>query len=140
MIDSPRLPDAPEEWSKPYQNRLNNVLMTFFKRLTSEGPFRCTKLKVVDIVVGAGLTSGVTAGDVTFVVDDITQFTETGYGTINDEKFSWAGTSGSSLTGVSRGLLGTTATSHASGDIVVPTADTGAIYAHPTTHALYRVF
>lgn len=141
MIEKPpRLPDSPKEWSTSFQENYNRVLNLFFTKITNISTGLFTNLIVTDIQKSSPLSTGLSAVDTTITVDDITIFPSSGYGTIEIEKFSWTGISGNDLTGVVRGVLGTSAATHTAGVLVVPTARTGVLYVDPTTNAVYRVF
>ena len=61
------------------------------------------------------LASDITATATTIPLTDITAFASAEYAVIQNEIISWIGISENSLTGVQRGLFGTTAITHASG-------------------------
>ena len=63
-------------------------------------------------------TSGITLTDATLFPSTGTSFVK-----INDEEISYTGISGSELTGVTRGVRGTTAAAHNGGDTVTNTTD-----------------
>lgn len=140
IIKPPRLPDSPKEWSPKFQDTYSRILILFFKKLTNISTGFFTSLIVTDMQKSSPLTSSLSAVDTTITVDDITIFEESGFGTIETEKFSWTGISGNDLTGVTRGVLGTTAATHSSSILVVPTARKGVLYTDPTTNAVYRIF
>lgn len=138
----PSLPDPPPEYNKRAFDELNRTLRLFFSRITTLGPLRGTTLVLKDMVLASRLVNTIPDHATTFEVEHPEYFSPSGgYGTLdNNEKFYWSGVSGNFLTGVLRGQLGTVATAHNQHDVVVPVAETGAIYAHPITNALYRVF
>ena len=69
-----------------------------------------------------GITSSATSG---IILGDVSQFPDSGtnFIKINSEEISYTGISGSELTGVTRGVRGTTAASHNGGDTVTSTTN-----------------
>ena len=67
----------------------------------------------------ARLTRAISASDLTIAVDDAGALPPQGKVQIDSEKISYLGKSGNVLTGVTRGVDGTTATSHAVGSQVL---------------------
>lgn len=65
------------------------------------------------------LNGGVDSDDTTWTLASTTGFSNSqNYGIVDSEIFGWTGVSGSTLTGVTRGLFGTTAASHSNGATV----------------------
>lgn len=139
-IRPPNLPQAPKEWNARFQEEYSRVLRLFFNRIAQIGPLRGTTLTLVDMTLASRLLTPLGIADTTIDVENPDVFPTMGYGTVNQEKFYWNGKSGNTLLNVLRGQLATTAAVHAANDVIVPSAETGVIYAHPTTNALYRVF
>ena len=69
-----------------------------------------------------GITSSATSG---IILGDVSQFPDSGtnFIKINSEEIQYTGISGSELTGVTRGVRGTTAASHNGGDTVTSTTN-----------------
>lgn len=143
MIQPPNLPLAPKGYEPRYHDQLARVLTLFFNRLTRVGPFTATTLTLTDLVGADRLANNITAAQTTIPLVDASKFPDSGSGTIvgttGIEKFSWTGKSMNTLTGVTRGILGTAAIAHNQFDIIVASATPGTVYAHPTTYALYVV-
>lgn len=75
---------------------------------------------VVELVEAANnaadtLSAGISAGDVSLTLADAAEFAASGIVAIENELLSYTGKSGSTLTGLTRGIEGTTAASHSSG-------------------------
>lgn len=143
MIQPPNLPLAPKAYEPRYHDQIARLLTLFFNRITRIGPFTATTLTLIDLVGANRLANNITNVQTTIPLVDASKFPTAGSGTIvgtaGSEKFSWTGKSGDTLTGVTRGILGTTAIHHNQHDIVVASATPGTVYAHPITNALYVV-
>lgn len=136
----PNLPLPPAEYSKEYMQRLTRDIELYFLQLASPTGLMGTTLRLTNLTGASTLVGAILAGDTSIDLVDATKFPDTGSGTIDQtEKFSWTGKTGSTLTGVTRGILGTTATGHAGGSVVVASAVPGMVYADPTNNALYVV-
>lgn len=75
---------------------------------------------VVELVEAANnaadtLSAGISAGDTSLTLTDAAEFAASGIVAIENELLSYTGKSGSTLTGLTRGIEGTTAASHSSG-------------------------
>jgi len=75
---------------------------------------------VVELVEAANnaadtLSAGISAGDASLTLTDAAEFAASGIVAIENELLSYTGKSGSTLTGLTRGIEGTTAASHSSG-------------------------
>jgi hypothetical protein len=88
----------------------------------SLGSWGGTTTGVATTTITSGINSSTTTG---IILTDATLFPTTGtsFVKINDEEISYTGISGSELTGVTRGVRGTTAASHNGGDTVTNTTD-----------------
>jgi len=75
---------------------------------------------VVELVEAANnaadtLSAGISAGDASLILADAAEFAASGIVAIENELLSYTGKSGNTLTGLTRGIEGTTAASHSSG-------------------------
>lgn len=125
----PSLPFAQDQYDKSYHDRLNRILTLFFNELLAVGPFEATTLKLVGLPAVGTLHHPVTATDTVITLHDASLFPIEGFGTIESEVISWTGKTGNDLTGVMRGQLGTTATSHAGNTLLVAAVGAGTVYA-----------
>jgi hypothetical protein len=139
MITPPKLPLAPEEYDRAVMDRMIRSIEQFFEALARPSSVTATTLRLTDLVGSSTFTSGVSASDTSLTLADASIFPTTGSGTIAAEKFSWSGKSVNTLTGLTRGIAGTTAVTHSSGRVVIASALSGTVYADPSTHALYVV-
>lgn len=125
----PSLPNASAQYERTYHERLNRILTLFFNELVAIGPLEGTSLKLSGLPAVSTIQHPVNATDTVFTLHDASMFPMTGFGTIETERFSWSGKSGNSLTGIMRGQLGTTATTHAGNSLVVAAVEPGTVYA-----------
>ena len=88
----------------------------------SLGSWGGTATGVATTTITSGISDSATSG---ITLTDATLFPSTGtsFIKINDEEISYTGISGSELTGVTRGVRGTTAAAHNGGDTVTNTTD-----------------
>jgi len=88
----------------------------------SLGSWGGTATGVATTTITSGISDSATSG---ITLTDATLFPSTGtsFIKINDEEISYTGISGSELTGVTRGVRGTTASAHNGGDTVTNTTD-----------------
>lgn len=68
-----------------------------------------------DVLIRTTLNGAITSSDVTINIASSTGFPSTGWARVDSEEVSYSGVAGNSLTGVTRGINGTTATSHNNG-------------------------
>lgn len=143
MIQPPNLPLAPKGYESRYQDQFARVLTLFFNRLVALGPLQGTSLTLTDLAGATALGANVNDTQTTILLADTAKFPVVGSGTIIGttaiEKISWTGKTATELLGVTRGILGTTPIAHNHHDIVVASATPGAVYANPTTNALFVV-
>ena len=125
----PSLPNAGVEYDRTYHDRLNRILTLFFNELVAIGALEGTTLTLTDMPPSATIQHPVNTTDTVFTLHDASMFPLSGFGTIEAERFSWSGKSGNSLTGILRGQLGTTATTHAGNALVVAAVEPGTVYA-----------
>lgn len=76
------------------------------------------QLRVLVNNVGTYLNGNHTSGVTTITVDDTTSFPSSGYATIDTEIFSYTGKTGTTFTGVTRGVDGTSAAAHSDRSVV----------------------
>jgi len=88
----------------------------------SLGSWGGTATGVATTTITSGINSSATTG---ITLTDVSQFPSSGtsFIKINNEEISYTGISGSELTGVTRGVRGTTAAAHNGGDTVTNTTD-----------------
>lgn len=125
----PSLPNASGEYDKTYHDRLNRVLTLFFNELVAIGPLEGTSLRLTGLPPSSTIQHPVNTTDTVFTLHDASLFPLSGFGTVGTERFSWSGKSGNSLTGILRGQLGTTATTHPGNALVVAAVEPGTVYA-----------
>lgn len=137
----PNLPLAPKEYNPQWADDVLKVLRLYFNQYNLIAPAIFSSLSLRGLVGSTLLANNITNVQTTIPLADATNFPNSGSGTLNGtEKFSWTAKSGNTLTGVTRGILGTTPVHHNQHDVVIASATTGDVYAHPTTRALYVVF
>lgn len=139
MITPPKLPLATPEYDRTTMDRLIRSIEQFFEAITRPNAVTVTTLRITDLVGSGTLSAGINVGDTSLSLNDASRFPSSGVGTVGNEKFSWSGKSGNTLTGLVRGIAGTTAATHISGRVVVASALAGTVYADPSTNALYVV-
>lgn len=141
MKQPPNLPLAPKMYEPRYHDQLARLLTLFFNSLVAVGPVQATTLTLTDLVGATRLAASMNSTQTTIDLVSAEKFSVSGSGTIvgtnGVEKFSWTGKTGNTLTGVTRGILGTTAVHHNQHDIVVASASSGTVYANPITNALF---
>lgn len=139
----PILPNPPSEYNQRYMDELLRVLRLFFRADTADGPLRGTTLTLLSLVGSTSLGAATDAVQTSFLLTDATMFPDQGsatvIGSLGTEKISWTGKTGNTLTGVVRGILGTTPVAHNMLDVIVASATPGAVYANPNTNALYII-
>lgn len=140
MKKPPALPLAPRAYDPSYLDQVMRSLTLYLREASQTQPLLGTQLTLTDLVGSSLLNANILAGDTSLTLDDASRFPTSGSGTINAEKFSWDGKTGNTLNNLTRGIVGTTAAAHTAGDVVVASAVSGTVYAHPTTNALYVVF
>lgn len=139
MIAPPKLPLATPEYDRATMDRLIRSIEQYFEAISRPSAVTAPRLRLTDLVGSDTLSAGLNAGDTSLTLHDASRFSVSGTGTVGEEKFSWSGKSGNTLTGLVRGIAGTTAVTHSSGRVVVASALAGTVYADPSTNALYVV-
>lgn len=125
----PALPNAASNYDKSYHDRLNRILTLFFNELVAIGALEGTSLRLTGLPPANTVQHPINTTDTVFTLHDATLFPLSGFGTVGTERFSWSGKSGNSLTGILRGQLGTTATTHPGNALVVAAVEPGTVYA-----------
>lgn len=123
---APNLPLAPTQYESRYQEQLNNVLRLYFNQLNNFNQLFTTNTggALLKFPNGAFHQDGVTAltGSMTNVSTTPIQVTSTSLfqsaGTllIGSELIAYTGKTSTTFTGITRGVYGTTNTSHSIGD------------------------
>lgn len=131
-VEPPALPLATEQYSKAYQDQLNNVLRLYFNRLqnilkqmnTGSGEIDGSGLNfpygAFSCYSQTSLTANITNADTTIPVVSTVSFPNASVGApkaffIEDETITYTGKTSTSFTGCVRGALATTAAAHLSG-------------------------
>lgn len=140
MKKPPALPLAPRAYDPAYLDQVMRSLTLYLREASEIQPVTATQLTLTDLTGASTLNAGISAVATSLTLADATKFPTSGSGTINAEKFRWSGKTGNTLNNLTRGIVGTTAAAHTAGDVVVASAVSGTVYAHPTTNALYVVF
>lgn len=139
-ISAPVLPLPRDNYERGWFDQYNRILSLFFQRLVEPGTVQATELYLTALPGTSTLAVTVSATATSFTLHNATNFPIAGSGTIEQEKFSWTGKTGNTLTGVTRGIVGTTAAPHNANHIVIASAASGIVYADPATRALYVNF
>lgn len=149
-IAAPSLPTPPDEYSRIYGEGLNNILRLYFNRLNSLLGQLSTgdAAAKLNLPFGAFHQDGATTltGSMTNVsttpiaVTSTAQFESSGTLLIGDELVAYTGKTATTFTGITRGVYGTTNTSHNIGDNVteaqgVPSPTTATALLLDTTDA-----
>lgn len=148
---APRLPAPPPEYERQYFDLFNQALTNYFNTLDNPGLLRGTSLQLsgfsnpasttqaLVLPMSTTLTATALVGDTTLSVVSTTDFTTTGVVTIENEKIAYTGVTSTTITGCTRGQLGTTAAEHAVDSVVVNSGQVGAVYRNPLTSQLLIV-
>lgn len=125
---APALPVAPTDYSRQYQDQLNNVLRLYFAQLDNFiGQLSANGSNVTANVIfphGAFHQDGYTTLSTTIpnptstaniVVVSTTGFQNTGTVLIGSEFIAYTGTTSNTFTGITRGMYSSTASSHSAG-------------------------
>lgn len=125
---APALPVAPTDYSRQYQDQLNNVLRLYFTQLDNFiGQLSANGSNVTANVIfphGAFHQDGYTTLSTTIpnptstaniVVASTTGFQNTGTVLIDSEFIAYTGTTSNTFTGITRGMYSSTASSHNAG-------------------------
>lgn len=142
-VAPPRLPEPPLEYEKSYINDLLRALEIFIQQVSNPGEVRASDLSITNLKehTSSILDGALTTSDTTITLLDASAFASSGtveiqsgspeYVEANDaevEFASYTGKSGNDLTGVTRGITLTkasTATKHASGTTVFQVTTAG---------------
>jgi hypothetical protein len=136
MRAPPKLPLATPEYNRAMMDRLIRDIELYLEGMSRPGNFSAVSLRLTGLAGASTLSADMLAGASTVSLDSAARFPTSGTGRVGAEIFSWSGTSGNDLTGVVRGLEGTTDAAHFIGDVVISTAVPGTVYANPTTNVL----
>lgn len=124
----PRLPSAPEVYDRQYQDQLNNILRLYFNQLQNFNQLFSTNTggALLQFPNGAfhqdGATtltasmSNVSTAAIQVVSTDL--FESSGHLLIGSELVAYTGKTSTTFTGITRGVYGSTNTSHSIGDPV----------------------
>lgn len=138
---APNLPLAPERWDRQYQDQFANVLRLYFNQIskllqdlsTDEGGYHLSfPLGAFDSSAATTLTASIPNGTSTAAISvaSTKDFQSSGYILIENEVIQYTSKTATTLDGtVTRGVLGTTASSHTNGLSVTQAFGTGS----PTT-------
>lgn len=124
----PRLPAAPVEYSQRYGDDLTNILRLYFNQLDNFNQLFTTNTggSLLQFPNGAfhqdgttGLTGSMTNVSTTpIAVTSTALFASAGHLLIGTELIAYTGKTSTTFTGITRGVYGTTNTSHSIGDAV----------------------
>jgi len=124
-VPAPNLPLATEDYSRQYQDQLNNVLRLYFNRLESALAQLEAKATTATLLVPYGafhqdgattLTANMTnVSTAAIQVTSTDQFLAPGYVLIESELIAYTGKTSTSFTGITRGVFGTTNVAHTAG-------------------------
>ena len=134
-VQPPALPLATEQYTKAYQDQLNNVLRLYFNRLqnilnqmnTGSGAIDGSGIKfpygAFSCYSQTALTANINNSDTTIPVVSTVSFPDASVGApkaffIENETITYTGKTSTSFTGCVRGALATTAAAHLSGAAV----------------------
>ena len=135
-VKAPALPIAPTDYSRQYQDQLNNVLRLYFNNIdTLISQLRIGFLNTLALPQGAfhqdgvtTLTANITNADATIPVVSTAEFQNTGTIFIGSELINYTGKTATSFTGCTRGQYSSSASSHLSGAYVAEAqAATGSV-------------
>ena len=135
-VKAPALPIAPTDYSRQYQDQLNNVLRLYFNNIdTLISQLRIGLLNTLALPQGAfhqdgvtTLTANITNADATIPVVSTAEFQNTGTIFIGSELINYTGKTATSFTGCTRGQYSSSASSHLSGAYVAEAqAATGSV-------------
>jgi hypothetical protein len=125
---TPVLPVAPQEYERQYQDQFSNVLRLYFNQLQNFNQLFTTNTggALLKFPNGAFHQDGATTltGSMTNVsttpipVASTALFATAGHLLIGTELIAYTGKTSTTFTGITRGVYGTTNTSHSSGDAV----------------------
>lgn len=147
---APNLPLAPPQYASQYQEQFNNVLRLYFNQLDNYNQLFSTNTggSLLKFPNGAFHQDGATelTGSMTNVsttpiqVTSTALFQSTGHLLIGSELVAYTGKTSTTFTGITRGVYGTTNTSHSIGNAVtealgVPSATTSVTVPLDTTDA-----
>jgi len=122
-VKSPALPVAPTEYSRQYQDQLNNVLRLYFSQIdTLRSQLRIGLLNTLALPQGAffqdgvtTLTSNISNAATTIPVASTASFQSTGVIYIGSELISYTGKTATSFTGCTRGQYSSSNAAHVAG-------------------------
>lgn len=122
-VKSPALPVAPTEYSRQYQDQLNNVLRLYFSQIdTLRSQLRVGLLNTLALPQGAffqdgvtTLTSNISNSATTIPVASTASFQSAGVIYIGSELISYTGKTATSFTGCTRGQYSTSNAAHVAG-------------------------
>lgn len=122
-VKSPFLPLAPTEYSRQYQDQLNNVLRLYFSQIDAlRSQLRLGLLNTLALPQGAffqdgvtTLTSNISNADTTIPVASTASFQSTGTIYIGSELINYTGKTATSFTGCTRGQYSTSNAAHVAG-------------------------
>ena len=122
-VKSPALPVAPTEYSRQYQDQLNNVLRLYFSQIdTLRSQLRVGLLNTLALPQGAffqdgvtTLTSNISNSETTIPVASTASFQSAGVIYIGSELISYTGKTATSFTGCTRGQYSTSNAAHVAG-------------------------
>ena len=125
-VKAPALPIAPTDYSRQYQDQLNNVLRLYFNNIdTLISQLRVGFLNTLALPQGAfhqdgvsTLTANITNADTTIPVVSTADFQNTGSIFIGSELINYTGKTATSFTGCTRGQYGSSNSAHLSGAYV----------------------
>ena len=153
-IAPPALPQATEDYSRPYQDQLNNVLRLYFNRLQDIINRLDTNATTAVLQVPYGsfyqdgtttLTADITNVSITPIqVASTALFAPSGEILIGRELIRYTAKTSTTFTGITRGVYGTTNVAHTAGEFVteslgVPSATVGQAIIFTGTLASYGI-
>lgn len=148
---APRLPSPPPEYERQYFDMFIQALNIYFNTLDNPGDIRGATLQLAGYLnassgtqalvlpTSTNLDGALTSTATTITVDSTTNFTSSGVITVENEKITYTGTTPTTLTGCTRGQLGTVAAAHVTRTPVVNSGQVGTVYRNPLTSQLLIV-